>query len=570
MQVPFHFVLLFYYNLLKRTWVMSSDLINIGLGFLEGFALIISPCILPILPIILAGSLAGSKKRPLGIVTGFVLTFALFTFFSRKLVQYSGIDLSLIRHISFAVLFLLGVVMMSTYLSEKFARFTQRLANVGASVGTQLKEGYYSGVVFGGLIGLVWTPCAGPILAAVIVQTVIQTTSLSSFFIVLAFGLGAAIPMLIIALFGRGIMAKLGFFRNRAELLRKLVGLVIIASVFYMIYSDSLTLSFAKTPDNQTQTTALIDGVSEPYPAPEIAGITAWINSSPIEISQLKGKVILIDFWTYSCINCMRTLPYLKDWYAKYHDKGFEIIGVHSPEFDFEKNLENVKNAVTQDGIQYPVALDNNFATWRNFSNRYWPAHYLIDKNGNVVYEHFGEGEYAETENNIRFLLGLKQTATPANFGEEVNYGTQTPETYLGYARMENYASPEPITHNHPAKYLFPVSLDENQWALQGNWNITLQRIVSAEKEAALRIHFNARKVFIVMGSATGFSIDVKLLLNGQPVTSEKGKDVVNSRITVKNNRLYEAVVLPHPSSDILEIIASAPGLEVYTFTFGS
>ncbi|MHB1947606.1 MAG: cytochrome c biogenesis protein DipZ [Gammaproteobacteria bacterium] len=548
---------------------MSSDLINIGLGFLEGFALIISPCILPILPIILAGSLEGSKRRPLGIVTGFVLTFALFTFFSRKLVQYSGIDLALIRHISFAVLFLLGVIMISTYLSEKFARLTQRLANVGVSSGTQPKEGFYSGMVFGGLIGLVWTPCAGPILAAVIVQTVIQTTSLSSFFIVLAFGLGAAIPMLIIALFGRGIMAKMTFFRNRAELLRKLVGVVIIASVFYMIYADSLTLSFAKTSVNQTQNTALINGVLEPYPAPEIAGITAWINSSPLQISQLKGKVVLIDFWTYSCINCLRTLPYIKDWYAKYHDKGFEIIGVHSPEFDFEKNLENVKSAVAQDGIKYPIALDNNFATWRNFNNSYWPAHYLIDKNGNVVYEHFGEGEYATTENNIRFLLGLNQTANPANFGEEANYGAQTPETYLGYARMENYASPEAITHNHPAKYTFPASLDENQWALQGSWNVTSQNIVSAENNASLRMHFNARKVFIVMGNTTGFPIEVKLMLNGQPVTHEKGKDVVNSRLIVKNNRLYEAIVLPHPSSDILQLTASAPGLEVYTFTFG-
>lgn len=551
---------------------MSTDILNIGLAFVEGFGLIISPCILPILPIILAGSLESSKKRPIGIVVGFVFMFALFTFFSRKLVQYSGIDLTLIRHISYVLLALFGVVMLSSVLTEKFARLTQKLGNTGSSLSANNPQGgFFSGIIFGALVGLIWTPCAGPILAAVIVQTVIQTTSLSSFFVILAFGIGAAIPMLIIALFGRKMMNRFSFFKKHTELFRKVLGVIIIASVGYMIYSEGATVSFAgsENASTQSQSAQLIGGLGSPYAAPDIAGITAWINSQPLTMQQLKGKVVLIDFWTYSCINCIRTLPYIKTWYQKYHDKGFEIIGVHSPEFDFEKNESNVRNAVKNDGILYPVALDNNFVTWRNFNNSYWPAHYLIDKNGQVVYQHFGEGDYDVTENNIRFLLGLKGPATTETGNEENINEAQTPETYLGYARMSNYASPEKISAGKSATYTFPDRVAENQWALSGDWKVNADRIVSTSANASLKMHFNARKVYMVMGSSAGFSIRVKVMLNGEGVQSEKGGDVTNSTMTVTSNRLYEVISLPAASNGVLQITASAPGLEVYTFTFG-
>ncbi len=537
------------------------DIINIGLGFLEGFALIISPCILPILPIILAGSLEGSKKRPIGIIIGFVIIFALFTFFSRKLVQYSGIDLTLIRHLSYIFLFLFGVVMLSTYLSDRFAHLTQRLAHTGASYSdvNNPQGGFYSGLLFGGLVGLVWTPCAGPILAAVIVQTVIQQASLNSFLIVLAFGVGAALPMLIIALFGRTLLSTFDVFRNHAELFRKMLGILIIASVVYMIYGESFSGSFSQSENQQTHMNKLIGGVDAPYPAPEIAGISDWINSPPLQINQLKGKVVLIDFWTFSCINCIRTLPYLKDWYAKYHDKGFEIIGVHAPEFEFEKNFENVKRAVKEDGILYPVALDNNFVTWRNYSNSYWPAHYLIDTKGNVVYQHFGEGEYATTENNIRFLLGLNVTKKTSQFPEaQFNY-SETPETYLGYARMEVYSSPESISYDKQANYTYPKSLSEDAWALNGSWIVTPQRIISAAANASVKIHFDARKVFVVMGSSQSTPIQVKVMLD----------DKLIKNIVVQKHDLFEALNLSVSQNGMLELITSAPGLEVYTFTFG-
>lgn len=550
---------------------MHTDLLNIGLGFLEGFALIISPCILPILPIILAGSLTGGKKRPLGIITGFITVFSLFTFFSRKLVEYSGVDLNLIRHLSYGLLLLLGLVMMSTHLSEKFTLLTQRLANIGSNWSSfnKSQEDYFSGLIFGGLVALIWTPCAGPILAAVIVQTVLQKTNFMGFLTIIAFAAGAAGPMLIIAIFGRSIMPKFGFFKTRAFLFRKLLGALIITAVGYMIFfADTTPVSLTKVM-NAKEAVALQQGLLQPYPAPAIGGITAWINSHPLQLSDLKGKVVLIDFWTYSCINCIRTLPYLKDWYAKYHDQGLVIIGIHTPEFDFEKELANVKAAVIQDGILYPVALDNKFVTWQNFKNSYWPAHYLINKKGEVVYTHFGEGAYEVTENNIRFLLDLKEPIPAHTTKEDRSSATLTPETYFGYARAQNFSSPEAVVKDQTAHYSFPAKLATDAWALQGAWTIYSKKIVSAGKAASLKLHFSAKKVFIVMGSANGKPLAVNLLLDGKPLSSQKGKDVVNSVIEVSKPTLYEALTLNNSSKGILEVLPSDVGLEIYTFTFG-
>jgi cytochrome c biogenesis protein CcdA/thiol-disulfide isomerase/thioredoxin len=551
---------------------MKSELITIILGFIEGFALIISPCILPILPIILAGSLTGSKKRPLGIITGFTLIFAFFAFFSRQLVQYSGIDLNLIRYIAYGILLLIGLVMLSTYLTDKFNLLTQRLANLGSiSSGSKVEGGFLSGLFFGGLVAIIWTPCAGPILAAVLVQIAIQKTTTTSFFTLLAFALGAAVPMLIITLYGKKIVNTFNFFKTHAVLLRKILGVIIIASVGYMINLErGFTTSSVEKQTGIRTSTALEKGLWQPYPAPAIAGISAWINSPPLQLTELKGKVILIDFWTYSCINCIRTLPYLKDWYNKYHNKGLVIIGVHTPEFDFEKNLDNVQRAVKHEGILYPVALDNQFLTWRNFNNLYWPAHYLINKQGNVVYQHFGEGDYNVTENNIRFLLGINELSRPTTLTKEPYSYTQTPETYLGYARADPNFSPS-LIQDQVAHYNFPSELPINAWGLQGAWQVRSDKIIAAEANAALKIHFNARKVFIVMGNSNPKQpISVKLLLNGEQLISGKGKDVHDSQILVDKHSIYEVVQLRQFASGILQATMSEPGVEVYTITFGS
>src|SRR5579872_2012653 len=331
----------------------------------------------------------------------------------------------------------------------------------------------------------------------------------------------------------------------------------------------AVTIFLISTTAESTDSLTLQNGLYNSYPAPQIEGITYWINSPPLQLNNLKGKVVLIDFWTYSCINCLRTLPFLKDWYHKYHDSGLVIIGIHAPEFEFEKNIENVKNAVAKDGIQYPVALDNQFMTWQNYHNQYWPAHYLIDKNGRVVYTHFGEGDYLTTENNIRFLLGMKQpvtTSLPENGEESIR---QTPETYLGYARSENFSNKQSIVQNKAALYLFPEEISEDHWALNGEWAINSDKIISVQPNVGLKINFNAHKVFMVMGSASGQPVKVKVLLNGEPVINGKGKDVIDSRVMVSKHTLYEVLDLPHFDSGILQIIPETPGLEVYTFTFG-
>jgi len=302
----------------------------------------------------------------------------------------------------------------------------------------------------------------------------------------------------------------------------------------------------------------VVNPVEKPYAAPAIENITAWINSKPLLVNQLKGKVVLIDFWTYSCINCIRTFPYLKDWYAKYHDKGLVIIGVHAPEFEFEKDINNVKNAVEKNGILYPVALDNHFTTWQNYANRYWPAHYLIDKNGNVVYRHFGEGEYDITENNIRFLLGLNKMRLPSRESETVSEN-QTPETYLGRARARNFMSPERIMEGISGDYSYPSELSIDGWALQGRWKMGLDRVTSARANTSVEIRFNASKVFVVMGSALGNSIKVNIALDGKSVKN----------IIVDKHQLYEALRFEKPTTGVLQLTADEPGLEVYTFTFG-
>ena len=284
-----------------------------------------------------------------------------------------------------------------------------------------------------------------------------QQTDLAGDLVILSFALGAGVPMLAIALTGRKLMGKLGFFVRYAEAVRKAFGVLILLSVAYIgagVEAQSLFASASPqaspTPAAQSGPApqngpALQDGLSRPYAAPEFTGLANWINSPPLTMQRLKGKVVLVNFWTYSCINCIRTLPYLTGWDKKYRGQGLVIVGVHAPEFEFEKNLDNVRAAVAQYGIAYPVAQDNGFATWDNFKNSYWPAHYLIDRDGRVVYTHFGEGDYQVTENNIRYLLGLK----PAKEGEAAEAPAaaveETPETYLGYERADAYAGKTPV-----------------------------------------------------------------------------------------------------------------------------
>jgi cytochrome c biogenesis protein CcdA/thiol-disulfide isomerase/thioredoxin len=385
-------------------------IVEVGLSFGEGLALIASPCILPVLPLVLSASVEGGKKRPIGIIVGFVLAFTAFAMLSRWLVSALGLNLDVIKYGSLVFLALFGVVLLSEKLSAWFGVLTQRFANAGNDLSRNARDGFVSGIFIGVMIGLVWTPCAGPILAAALVQIIRQQSNLQALILVAAFAIGAGVPMLIISLTGRKIMSKFRFFTMYAEGIRKTFGVIILLAVAFIASGiDPQALFTGKGITNiaNAQPSGLIDAVPNPYKAPEFSGIEAWLNSKPLTMAQLKGKVVLIDFWTYSCINCARTLPYITQWDREYRDKGLVIIGVHAPEFEFEKNRANVEAAIAAHHIGYPVAMDNRLDTWTAYNNSYWPALYLIDQQGRVVYTHFGEGNYAETENNIRHLLGL-------------------------------------------------------------------------------------------------------------------------------------------------------------------
>jgi hypothetical protein len=261
-------------------------------------------------------------------------------------------------------------------------------------------------------------------------------------------------------------------------------------------------------------------------------------------------------------------LPYLTKWNATYRDKGLVIIGIHTPEFAFERKLKNVQDAVKKFNIQYPVALDNDFQTWRNFNNSYWPAHYLIDRQGNVVYTHFGEGNYDVTESNIRFLLGLSPQSMQQS-GDKTSGANLTPETYLGYERAENFAQGSAIVRDQSFDYPAIVTLSLNEWGLEGKWLVDKQKITAQEAGSKIKLHFLARKVFLVLGTSSGQPITAKILLNGQPIGKLAGKDVQNDMVTVANETLYELVSLDSFGEGILELQAMGSGLQAYAFTFG-
>lgn len=534
------------------------SLYEIGLAFLEGLALIASPCILPVLPLVLSASVNGGRSRPYGIITGFVISFSAFVMLSRQLVKAFHIDLDIIKNVSLGLLFLLGLTLLSKTMSEKFSSLTQGAANIGNKVGAGGEGGYFSGIIIGSLIGLVWTPCAGPILAAILVQVILQKNDNSALITIAAFAVGAGVPMLIIALLGRRVMGKLGFFTRYAEQIRKGFGIIIIATVLFIAFGAKLTSAIGVSSP-LAEATELQKKLDQPYPAPEFTGINEWLNSKPLTMKELKGKVVLVDFWTYSCINCVRTLPYITSWDEKYRDKGMVIIGVHSPEFEFEKNADNVRTALKEHNIKYPVAMDNVLATWQNFKNKYWPAHYLIDREGNVVYTHFGEGDYDVTENNIRFLLGIKDKVEGADAPKPYS-DNQTPETYLGYSRIKNYHGDAPIVKDAGANYKLPINLPPNGWALDGGWKVTAEKITSTQTGAALQMNFTAKKVFLVLGNARAKAVNVTIKLNGA-----KTKDLI-----VDHNTLYTLVEQDETKSGLLEIDAGSPGLEAYAFTFGN
>jgi cytochrome c biogenesis protein CcdA/thiol-disulfide isomerase/thioredoxin len=543
-------------------------LVLLGIAFLAGIVTAISPCVLPVLPILLAGS-AGStdRRRPFAIVAGLVVSFTTFTLAGAALLSALGLPEDLLRNIAIAALLVLAASLLSQRLAwaleRPFLFLTRR--RVG-----QDSNGFLVGLS----VGLVFVPCAGPVLAAV---TALAASGEVTFRIVLvtaAYAIGAALPMLAIAIGGQRLGSGMRVVRTHAAAARKVAGVVVGVTALAIAFGvdqrfttsvPGYTAALQKRIEQTSTARKELDRLSgqagaapagSQLTAPDFRGIDLWLNTPngrALSLAKLRGRVVLVDFWTYSCINCLRTLPHLEAWDRAYRKAGLTVVGVHSPEFAFEHVPDNVRSAVHRLGVRYPVALDNSFATWRAYSNDYWPSEYLLDRTGRIRHEHYGEGSYGETERLIRELLGEKAGAARTSVADATPQELTTPESYLGYARLDRFASGQPI-FDTAARYRFPQRLRQDELAYAGTWTVEPSRIV-AGANARLRLRFQARNVFLVLGGSG--SMDV--LVDGRHLRT----------LHVSGTpRLYTLARFPRLARGLLELRAS-PGVAGYAFTFG-
>jgi cytochrome c biogenesis protein CcdA/thiol-disulfide isomerase/thioredoxin len=550
---------------------MDAVLTNIGMAFQAGLPLNQASYILLILLILFCGALTGNNQRPVGMTIGFVISYACFTLFSRKLVDTVGLDLDIYRFCAFALIGLFGLLMLSDHLHKKCNHLIQVFVGINENNLTPNRNSFGIAFILGALVAVAWTPVSNPLLNAVIVQITLQKISVSSFFILIAFALGTITPILLIAIFGRIIIFKMSWLKDHAHLIHKICGLIILCSIIFIGYHYTYSAPVFTVDKNGelAYQSAIIDGVTKPYPTPNLDGITAWLNASPLTQNDLQGKVVLVYFWTYSCIHCLHSLPHIISWYNDYRDNGLLIIGVHTPEFDFEKSLLHVAQAVSKLKISFPVAIDNNFVSWQNFQAKSWPTYYLIDKAGNVVYQHIGEGDYTTLENNIRYLLGFN-TIAAENIDTEnspVLSAGVTPETHFGIDHSKTYGGLIPLDKDTIKDYAFPPVLTETSWALSGKWSILANNITAMSANAAIKIRFHSKQVFAIMGMHNNRKIAVRILLDNKPVSVGAGNAMTNSVVDVDSPGLYEILTLSKPTSGELELVVPT-GFELYTLSF--
>jgi cytochrome c biogenesis protein CcdA/thiol-disulfide isomerase/thioredoxin len=547
-------------------------LVLVGIGFVAGFVTAVSPCVLPVLPILLAGGASGrSRRRPYEIIAGLVGSFTLFTLAGAWLLDALGLPQDFLRNVAIGLLLLLAATLviprLATLVERPFLPLTRRRPGSERN-----------GVVLGASLGLVFVPCAGPVLAAMTAVAASGQVGTRTVAVTLAYAAGAAVPMLLFAIGGQRLAQGLTFLRRHALATRRLAGIVLGATAIAIAFGVDQRFTtalpgYTQAVQDRVERSSLASrelrkltrgDTAEAAPAsedagrtaPEFRGIVDWLNTPggrPLSIEGLRGKVVLIDFWTYSCINCLRTLPHVKAWDRAYRKAGLVIVGVHSPEFAFERVPSNVEAAVEKLGVEYPVALDNGYATWNAYQNQYWPAKYLIDRSGRVRYTHFGEGEYERTETTIRSLLGEHARSPMTEVADRTPDQITTPESYLGYLRLDRFAG-GPIVHDREARYRFPSGLSSDELAYAGRWRVESQRIV-AGRSARLRMRFTAQHVYLVLGG----SGRVDVLVDAQAKASVR---------IAGEPRLYTLVDLPRLEQGLLELRFS-PGLSAYAFTFG-
>jgi cytochrome c biogenesis protein CcdA/thiol-disulfide isomerase/thioredoxin len=588
---------------------------------LAGAGTALSPCVLPVLPALLSASGVGGRRRPLGIVLGLSATLAITIVGLANVVGGVGEGSDVLRDLSIAVLVVFGVTLLVPALSDRIEAPLSRLARFGPR---SRGDGFRSGLLVGGALGFVYTPCASPILAAVITVSALSGRTV---LLAVAYAAGSGAVLFLLAFGGRKVFDRLRR-AGRGPALQRALGVVMIATA--VLLATSLNLKFGEFVANEipnvnltaglecsptvtdrlpqitghkarfiaangssscggsgsaahlsaagpaaSQETLLADARSLPMAgmAPEFTDTERWFNTPedrPLKLSSLRGRVVLVDFWTYTCINCIRTLPYLKAWDAAYRRDGLTIVGVETPEFSFEKDASNVEDAIQQFGIRYPVVQDNEMGTWDAYGNEYWPADYLIDANGQVRYAAFGEGDYDKTETAIRALLaaaGAKVGSHSHATGVVVPSEVATPETYLGTNRAEGWVQgPFAGLHNYGSPPSSPLGL--NSFAFSGSWQIQGQP-AEAVSNAGIDVGFKAKNVYLVLSSPGERPLPVTVLLDGHPISAaDSGADVHGGVATVRRQRLYWLVSLPSDQRHQLSL-RFADGVTGYAFTFG-
>jgi cytochrome c biogenesis protein CcdA/thiol-disulfide isomerase/thioredoxin len=607
-------------------------MILILLVFLGGVLTILSPCILPVLPFVFARAEQRFLTSGLPMLAGMAVTFAGIASLAAvggawavRVNQYGRVA-ALVLLTAFAATLLSRH--LADWLARPFVALGNRLLPAGAGEG-----GLFSAVLLGVATGLLWAPCAGPILGLVLTGAALSGPNAHTTGLLFAYAAGAATSLGVAILAGGKVFSALKRSLGAGEWVRRALGVAVLLGVvaIAMGWDSSVLTSLSSAGTNRLEQ-RLLDKIQSPDAAarngpamsavtpggapdaagdvapseagaaglggagpvsappiegamPGLAGATAWLNSPPLTAESLRGKVVLVDFWTYSCINCLRSLPYVKAWYAKYKDHGLVIVGVHSPEFAFEKDAANVARAVKDLDVRYPVALDNNYAIWRRFDNHYWPAHYFVDAQGRMRGHHFGEGEYAQTEQILRQLLteagntdlpaasAMNAAALTGIEAQADATHNQSGETYVGYGRAEKFSSPGgDLVEDREHTYTLPAALALNHWALAGKWRVDEEKAVLRGATGTIAFHFNARDLHLVLGVGTnGKPVRFRVLLDGAAPGASHGADTdANGAGVVTDQRLYQLirqgdVIGEHQFSiEFLDV-----GVQAYAFTFG-
>jgi cytochrome c biogenesis protein CcdA/thiol-disulfide isomerase/thioredoxin len=564
------------------------------LAYLGGALTIISPCILPVLPFVFARADRPFLSNGLPMLAGMALMFMIVATLAAVGGGWAVEANQYGRGAALALLALFGLALLFPHVSDRLMRplvaFGSRLSNQADAQGS----GFGPSLLLGIATGLLWAPCAGPILGLVLTGAALQGASVGTSLLLFVYALGAATSLGMALLIGGRLFKAMKRSLGVGEWVRRAVGaLVLVAVAAIALGADTGFLSRASLAGTNSVEQGLLDrfhmagkpapereSLSDEGAMPALDGAVTWINSPPLDARALRGKVVLVDFWTYSCINCLRSLPYVKAWADKYRADGLVVIGVHAPEFAFEKDVGNVRKAVRDLGIDYPVAIDNDYAIWRAFDNHYWPAHYFIDAKGRVRHHHFGEGDYAGSERIIQQLLaeahpGMTFGGAVADGGKGVEAAAsgeaQSPETYIGYARSERSVSRPAPLHDAPAIYgARPGGL--NAWGLTGAWTIGAEHATSGEAGSRILYRFHARDLHLVLGpGAGGRPIRFRVTIDGKAPGTDHGADIdAAGNGIVDGQRLYQLVRLNGPVADhdfAIEFLD--PGVEAYSFTFG-